>query len=89
MTAYYLTSPIYYANDVPHIGHAYTTIAADAIARYQRLQARDVAGAEQPRRQSVGGGCLQHVSSRQQGSGSTVPRLSHSVLMTQLPRATF
>ena len=28
MTAYYLTTPIYYANDVPHIGHAYTTIAA-------------------------------------------------------------
>ncbi len=42
MTAYYLTTPIYYANDVPHIGHAYTTIAADAIARYQRLLGRDV-----------------------------------------------
>src|ERR1700694_2737454 len=42
MTAYYLTTPIYYANDVPHIGHAYTTIAADAIARYQRLHGRDV-----------------------------------------------
>ncbi|MBV9325781.1 MAG: methionine--tRNA ligase [Chloroflexi bacterium] len=39
---YYLTTPIYYANDVPHIGHAYTTIAADAIARYQRLNGRDV-----------------------------------------------
>jgi methionyl-tRNA synthetase len=42
MTAYYLTTPIYYANDVPHIGHAYTTIAADAIARYHRLHGRDV-----------------------------------------------
>jgi methionyl-tRNA synthetase len=42
MTAYYLTTPIYYANDVPHIGHAYTTIAADAVARYHRLQGRDV-----------------------------------------------
>jgi methionyl-tRNA synthetase len=42
MTAYYLTTPIYYANDVPHIGHAYTTIAADAIARYQRQRGRDV-----------------------------------------------
>ena len=42
MTAYYLTTPIYYANDVPHIGHAYTTIAADAIARYQRLLGHDV-----------------------------------------------
>ncbi len=38
----YLTTPIYYANDVPHIGHAYTTIAADALARYQRLVGRDV-----------------------------------------------
>ena len=42
MTAYYLTTPIYYANDVPHIGHAYTTIAADAVARYYRLHGRDV-----------------------------------------------
>ena len=42
MTALYLTTPIYYANDVPHIGHAYTTIAADAIARYHRLRAHDV-----------------------------------------------
>jgi methionyl-tRNA synthetase len=34
---YYVTTPIYYVNDVPHIGHAYTTIAADAMARYKRL----------------------------------------------------
>ena len=32
-----LTTPIYYVNDVPHIGHAYTTIAADVLARYHRL----------------------------------------------------
>ncbi|HYW87529.1 MAG TPA: methionine--tRNA ligase [Chloroflexota bacterium] len=38
----YLTTPIYYANDVPHIGHAYTTIAADAVARYHRLGGRRV-----------------------------------------------
>ena len=42
MTAYYQTTPIYYANDVPHIGHAYTTIAADAVARFRRLQGQDV-----------------------------------------------
>lgn len=35
---FYLTTPIYYVNDVPHIGHAYTTIACDALARYQRMQ---------------------------------------------------
>ncbi len=33
---FYLTTPLYYVNDVPHIGHAYTTIAADALARYKR-----------------------------------------------------
>ena len=30
---YYLTTPIYYVNDIPHIGHAYTTIIADMVAR--------------------------------------------------------
>ncbi len=34
---YYITTPIYYINDVPHIGHAYTTIAADIMARYKRI----------------------------------------------------
>jgi methionyl-tRNA synthetase len=37
-----LTTPLYYVNDIPHIGHAYTTMAADAIARWHRLQGRDV-----------------------------------------------
>lgn len=35
---FYITTPIYYVNDVPHIGHAYTTIAADVLARYYRLK---------------------------------------------------
>src|ERR1700758_275225 len=34
---FYVTTPIYYVNDVPHIGHAYTTIAADVISRFRRL----------------------------------------------------
>ena len=38
---YYLTTPIYYVNDIPHIGHAYTTIIADTIARYSRLKGID------------------------------------------------
>lgn len=38
----YITTPIYYVNGTPHIGSAYTTIAADAIARYYRLQGRSV-----------------------------------------------
>jgi methionyl-tRNA synthetase len=40
--AFYLTTPIYYVNDVPHIGHAYTTVAADVLARYKRLLGYDV-----------------------------------------------
>jgi methionyl-tRNA synthetase len=40
--SFYITTPIYYVNDVPHIGHAYTTIACDVLARYWRLRGRDV-----------------------------------------------
>ncbi|MBN1553605.1 MAG: methionine--tRNA ligase [Phycisphaerae bacterium] len=39
---YYVTTPIYYVNDVPHIGHSYTTIAADVLARFFRAAGRDV-----------------------------------------------
>ncbi len=39
---FYVTTPIYYVNDVPHIGHAYTTIAADSAARYHRLRGEKV-----------------------------------------------
>ena len=35
--SFYITTPIYYVNDKPHIGHAYTTLLADVLARYQRL----------------------------------------------------
>ena len=37
---FYLTTPIYYINASPHLGHAYTTIVADAMARYRRLRGR-------------------------------------------------
>jgi len=39
---FYITTPIYYVNDVPHIGHAYTTIAADVMSRYKKLSGYDV-----------------------------------------------
>ena len=39
---YYVTTPIYYVNDRPHIGHAYTTLAADVMARFKRLDGYDV-----------------------------------------------
>ena len=37
MTRFYITTPIYYVNATPHLGHAYTTILADATARFRRL----------------------------------------------------
>jgi methionyl-tRNA synthetase len=37
-----VTTPIYYVNDIPHVGHAYTTIAADALVRAERLSGKDV-----------------------------------------------
>ena len=39
---FFITTPIYYPNDVPHIGHAYTSVAADVIARYHRLRGEEV-----------------------------------------------
>lgn len=39
---FYITTPIYYVNDKPHVGHAYTTIACDALARFMRLADKDV-----------------------------------------------
>jgi methionyl-tRNA synthetase len=41
-TPYYVTTPIYYVNDAPHIGHAYTTVACDALARFMRLDGHRV-----------------------------------------------
>lgn len=41
-TPYYITTPIYYVNDRPHIGHCYTTTVADVAARFARLLGRDV-----------------------------------------------
>lgn len=42
MAKFYITTPIYYVNDVPHIGHAFTTIAADVLARWHRLRGEEV-----------------------------------------------
>ncbi len=39
---YYITTPIYYVNDKPHIGHTYTTVACDVMARFKRLDGFDV-----------------------------------------------
>jgi methionyl-tRNA synthetase len=42
MSRFYVTTPIYYVNDVPHIGHAYTTVAGDVLTRWRRLWGDDV-----------------------------------------------
>ena len=39
---FYVTTPIYYVNDKPHIGHMYTTVLADVIARYRRMMGQEV-----------------------------------------------
>ena len=42
MSRFYVTTPIYYVNDVPHIGHAYTTVAGDVLTRWHRLLGEEV-----------------------------------------------
>ena len=39
---YTLTTPLYYVNDKPHLGSTYTTVACDALARFQRLEGHEV-----------------------------------------------
>lgn len=42
MTKFYVTTPIYYPTDIPHIGHAYTTLAADVLARWNKIKGKEV-----------------------------------------------
>ncbi len=42
MEKFYVTTPIYYVNDIPHIGHVYTTVAADILARFNRMLGKEV-----------------------------------------------
>ena len=43
MARFYVTTPIYYVNDIPHVGHAYSTIIADALRRFCLLYTSDAA----------------------------------------------
>ena len=47
---FYITTPIYYPSGNPHIGHCYTTVACDSIARYKRMQGYDVMFLDRNRR---------------------------------------
>ena len=42
MSTFYITTPIYYVNDSPHIGHCYTTIACDILSRFHKLKGNEV-----------------------------------------------
>ena len=42
MRSFYVTTPIYYVNGLPHIGHIYTTTVADTLARYRRMAGDEV-----------------------------------------------
>ena len=42
MSRFFITTPIYYVNDVPHLGHAYTMVSTDSIARWRRLCGEEV-----------------------------------------------
>jgi len=56
MSKYYITTPIYYVNDKPHIGHTYTTVVADALARFHRLrgdETRFVTGTDENSQKNV------------------------------------
>ena len=42
MERFFVTTPIYYVNDVPHLGHTYTSIVGDTLARFHRVMGREV-----------------------------------------------
>ncbi|MBQ0105281.1 MAG: class I tRNA ligase family protein [Armatimonadetes bacterium] len=48
MKNFYITTPIYYVNDVPHIGNAYTTIMADTFTRFEKLVAEIPISSQEP-----------------------------------------
>jgi len=73
---FYITTPIYYVNDVPHIGHAYTTVAADAAARYHRLRGDDtylLTGTDE-HGQKVERSALEHDTDPQSWVDGMIPR---------------
>jgi methionyl-tRNA synthetase len=73
---FYITTPIYYVNDVPHIGHAYTTVAADVAARYHRLRGDDtflLTGTDE-HGQKIARAAEEHGTDPQAWTDSMIPR---------------
>ena len=72
--SFYVTTPIYYVNDKPHIGHAYTTILADVLARYHRLIGRaDLLPDRHRRARPEGAGGRREAGHRRRRSRPTAP----------------
>ena len=65
---FYITTPIYYVNDVPHIGHAYTTIAADILARNKRQRGAETFFL-------TGGSCRRQLATAPFSTGSSLFQL--------------
>ena len=78
---FYITTPIYYVNDVPHLGHAYTTIVADALARFHRMRGDAHAVPHRHRRarpEDRGGGEASAGSTPQQLVDQVAPRFDET-----------
>ncbi|MCL5445969.1 MAG: methionine--tRNA ligase [Actinobacteria bacterium] len=68
MQSFYITTPIYYVNDAPHIGHAYTMVIADALARLHRMMGDDVyfvTGTDEHGRKVAEAACEHGVAARE------------------------
>ena len=79
LMSFYITTPIYYVNSEPHHGHAYTTIAADVLARHHRQRGRGRLlphGRRRARHQGRpgGGGARAHAAAARRPDGAAVPR---------------
>ena len=67
MNNYYVTTPIYYVNDKPHIGHSYTTVLADILTRFHALFGEDsylLTGTDEQTESAESRGGAQYVSDR-------------------------
>jgi methionyl-tRNA synthetase len=77
---FYVTTPIYYVNDAPHVGHAYATVNADAVARWHRLigdEVRFLTGTDE-HGQKVARAALEHGATPQEWADQLAPRFAEA-----------